>query len=68
MSNSIYALHRGNTPLLISIPHAGTEIPPRQRPHYTERALQVEDTDWHLERLYDFAQNLGASTCSARSV
>jgi N-formylglutamate deformylase len=62
MSHAIYALHRGRTPLLISIPHAGTQIPPQQRARYTERALQVEDTDWHLDRLYAFAQNLGAST------
>ena len=61
MSHDIYTLHRGRTPLLISIPHAGTQIPPRQRVHYTERALQVEDTDWHLDRLYAFAKNLGAS-------
>jgi N-formylglutamate deformylase len=28
---------------------------------YTERALQVEDTDWFLDRLYAFAGELGAS-------
>jgi hypothetical protein len=25
------------------------------------RALAVEDTDWHLDRLYDFVRELGAS-------
>jgi N-formylglutamate deformylase len=31
-----------------------------------ERALEVEDTDWHLESLYDFAGELGASLIAAR--
>jgi N-formylglutamate deformylase len=60
MSN-IHQLHRGSTPLLISFPHVGTEIPADQMPRYTERALLVEDTDWFLDRLYAFAQDLGAS-------
>ena len=55
-----FTLHPGTTPLLISIPHAGTVIPADQRHRYTERALQVEDTDWFLDRLYAFAQDLGA--------
>jgi N-formylglutamate deformylase len=28
---------------------------------YTARALQVEDTDWHLAQLYDFLPAMGAS-------
>lgn len=61
MSHDIYTLHRGAKPLVISFPHVGTQIPPQQRPRYTERALQVEDTDWFLDRLYAFAEPLGAS-------
>lgn len=61
MSHAIHTLHRGRTPLLISMPHVGTQIPPQQRSRYTERALQVEDTDWFLDRLYAFAEPLGAS-------
>lgn len=56
-----YTLYRGPSPLLISLPHVGTEIPPDQRPRYVERALAVEDTDWFLDRLYAFARDLGAS-------
>jgi N-formylglutamate deformylase len=55
-----YTLHPGSTPLLISMPHVGTQIPDDQRARYTERALQVEDTDWYLDRLYAFARGLGA--------
>jgi N-formylglutamate deformylase len=56
-----FSLHRGSAPLLVSIPHMGTEIPNALRGDYVERALAVEDADWHLDRLYDFAQGLGAS-------
>lgn len=56
-----FRLHRGAVPLLVSIPHMGTEIPTALRGDYVERALEVEDADWHLDRLYDFAQALGAS-------
>ena len=55
-----YTLTPGRTPLLISVPHVGTLIPDDQRHRYTERALQVEDTDWFLDRLYAFALDLGA--------
>jgi N-formylglutamate deformylase len=55
-----HTLHRGITPLLISLPHVGTVIPDDQRHRYTARALQVEDTDWFLDRLYAFARDLGA--------
>lgn len=61
MTAASYTLHRGHTPLLISFPHVGTEIPLDQRYRYTERALHVEDTDWFLDRLYAFAADLGAT-------
>ncbi|TFY98187.1 N-formylglutamate deformylase [Ramlibacter humi] len=56
-----FKLTRGRVPLLVSIPHMGTEIPEALRGAYDPRALQVEDTDWHLDRLYAFAHELGAS-------
>ena len=56
-----YTLDRGSRPLLLSIPHLGTGIPPDLAGDYSARALEVEDTDWHLDRLYDFARELGAS-------
>ncbi len=59
--HDLYTLKRGNQPLLISMPHVGTHIPPQQRARYTERALQAEDTDWFLDRLYAFAANMGAT-------
>jgi N-formylglutamate deformylase len=57
---AIYTLHRGSTPLLVSMPHVGTRIPPDLHAQLAPRALDVEDTDWHLEPLYAFARELGA--------
>ena len=56
-----FDLHRGSAPLLVSIPHLGTRIPDDLQGVYVPRALDVEDTDWHLDRLYAFAHELGAS-------
>jgi N-formylglutamate deformylase len=56
-----FTLHQGSTPLVISIPHVGTLIPDDQRERYVPRALEVEDTDWFLDRLYAFAADLGAT-------
>ncbi len=61
IQNDIFSLYPGNQPLLVSMPHVGTLIPTRLQPRYVERALQVEDTDWHLEALYDFVRESGAS-------
>ncbi len=61
MPDSLYTLHRGSQPLLISLPHVGTELPFELQPRLVERALETEDADWHLERLYQFARERGAS-------
>ena len=66
MRSDIFTLHPGSTPLLISLPHVGTVIPPSLQARYTERALQVEDTDWHLEALYGFARDMGAGVIVPR--
>jgi N-formylglutamate deformylase len=57
----VFRLSQGDQPLLLSLPHVGTAIPEALQPRLHPRALQVEDTDWHLERLYSFAHELGAS-------
>lgn len=56
-----FTFHQGTAPLLISMPHAGTHVPPAIAARLTPAARQVPDTDWHLPILYGFAQALGAS-------
>ncbi|HEX9708320.1 MAG TPA: N-formylglutamate deformylase [Steroidobacteraceae bacterium] len=58
---TIYTLYRGHRPLFVSLPHVGIELPDDQRWRYVERAFGLEDTDWHLEKLYGFVREFGAS-------
>jgi N-formylglutamate deformylase len=60
-----YKFRAGRTPLLVSMPHTGTHIPEALARRMTPMALTVPDTDWHLERLYDFLDVLGASVLVA---
>ena len=66
MSESTFELQPGSGPLLLSLPHAGQAIPEALKPRLAERALAVEDTDWHLDRLYAFARELGAGVIVPR--
>lgn len=59
--DDIHSLHRGTSPLLVSVPHDGTVIPPGIAERMTPAARAVPDTDWHVARLYAFARELGAS-------
>jgi N-formylglutamate deformylase len=61
VTDQVFTLKRGTAPLLISIPHAGTQIPADIAASMTPIAREVDDTDWHLERLYAFAVEMGAS-------
>lgn len=56
-----FTLHRGTTPLLLSLPHDGSAIPDGLKARMTPTAGAAPDTDWHVSRLYDFARDLGAS-------
>jgi N-formylglutamate deformylase len=56
----------GSVPLLLSIPHAGTDIPDEVAGHFAPSAAARADTDWHLPRLYDFAEEMGCSVLAAR--
>ena len=62
---SVYSFHSGQLPLLISVPHAGTEVPREIFRRFTSAAQALPDTDWHVDRLYAFARELGASTIVA---
>ncbi|MBN8481970.1 MAG: N-formylglutamate deformylase [Xanthomonadales bacterium] len=59
--DDIFTLHRGDAPLLISLPHDGTHLPDDIAATLTATARRVPDTDWHVSRLYAFARELGAS-------
>ncbi|MBX3418585.1 MAG: N-formylglutamate deformylase [Pirellulaceae bacterium] len=48
-------------PILISIPHHGSKIPPEIAAAMTTDGLSSRDTDWFLERLYDLPETQSAS-------
>jgi formiminoglutamase len=53
-------IDRGDAPLIVAVPHAGTVIPEDCAAALVpERA--IFDTDWHVHRLYAFARDLGAT-------
>lgn len=52
---------RGEAPLVVSLPHTGTEIPPEYERGLVSPWLARKDGDWWIERLYDFAADLGAT-------
>jgi N-formylglutamate deformylase len=56
----------GTVPMLVSMPHVGTDIPDEVAGTLAPCALAKADTDWHLAELYGFAREMGASTLAAR--
>lgn len=53
-------------PLVVSIPHTGTWLPPAVRDRLASAAMLAQPmTDWHLHLLYDFLPGLGATTIFA---
>ena len=53
-------------PFVLSIPHCGTKFPPELKnyfePHLTEAP---DDTDWFLDILYDFTEEMGITIIKA---
>jgi N-formylglutamate deformylase len=54
-------LQRGDAPLIVSLPHTGTDIPSDIEASLVSSWLARKDADWWVERLYDFAADLGAT-------
>ncbi len=46
---------RGDSPLVVDVPHAGTYVPEAIAARLTPAARSVPDTDWHVEKLFAFA-------------
>lgn len=57
---------RNEAPLLLSLPHAGTEIPAALEARLVGPWLARQDADWWTDRLYDFGARLGATIVRTR--
>jgi N-formylglutamate deformylase len=54
-------IERGPAPLLVSVPHAGTWLPPALAPRLASAWLARKDADWYVDQLYGFATRVGAT-------
>lgn len=61
----VFKLAQGSSPILVSIPHCGTHIPDDLLANMTHEATHLVDTDWHVDYLYDFLNDLDVTVLSA---
>lgn len=43
---------RGNSPIVLGLPHSGTDVPLDIWESLNDRGRALADTDWHIDRLY----------------
>ncbi|PHR59953.1 MAG: N-formylglutamate deformylase [Robiginitomaculum sp.] len=65
MENDTYTFVSGTSPLLVSMPHIGTNVPKDISSSFTKHAVPLPDTDWHVDKLYNFLGALGANRIQA---
>ena len=59
--NDFVEVHRGTAPLIVAFPHSGTALAGHEDA-FVSPWLARRDADWHIDRLYGFAPELGATT------
>jgi N-formylglutamate amidohydrolase len=57
----LWQLHRGDSPLIVSVPHAGRHVPDAIALRMEAHARALPDTDFHVDALYRFAPATGAT-------
>jgi N-formylglutamate deformylase len=59
---------QGNpVPIIVSVPHCGTEFPQELDGHYDPRQQRsIDDTDWDVDRLYSFVRSMGITVIRAK--
>jgi formiminoglutamase len=61
MTHDWLTIHEGSAPLVIGLPHTGTDIPAEIEARMISPWLARKDADWWVHRLYDFAIDMGAT-------
>lgn len=59
-------MRAGSSPLIVSVPHAGTWIPAALEGEFTSAWLARKDADWYVDRLYDLALGQDATLVATR--
>lgn len=54
----LYRYYPGLYPVVVNVPHAGTQIPPLMGERLTREAVTLPDTDWYVDKLYNFARDM----------
>ena len=61
MTEPWLTVKRGEAPLLVSFPHTGVQFPAECIGDLVGLRLARRDADWHIDKLYAFAAELGAT-------
>jgi N-formylglutamate deformylase len=62
---NVGAISRGDAPLVIDVPHAGTAVPAALADRLSPAAKSLPDTDWHVDKLYGFAAAMDVTVVAA---
>ena len=49
---SVFDLHQGSSPIILGLPHTGTEVPAEIWGRLNDNGKILADTDWHIHDLY----------------
>jgi len=67
MNFTIHPSQGTELPILISVPHCGTDFPDELKDQYKPTLIAApDDTDWFVQQLYDFAPSMGMTLIAAR--
>jgi N-formylglutamate deformylase len=63
---TIIPAQQEQVPVIISVPHCGIQFPSELKDRYKEELIKApSDTDWFVDRLYDFAPAMGITMITA---
>lgn len=69
MQNKLFTIkapQKASVPIIISVPHTGTQFPAHLKKKFNTRVrTYLDDTDWFVDKLYDFAPALGITVIKA---
>jgi formiminoglutamase len=51
--NAPFSLHQGTSPIILGLPHTGTDVPAEIWNRLNDNGRILADTDWHIHELYE---------------
>lgn len=62
----IFSPTSSKVPIIVSVPHCGTLFPDELKQEFKKELIQFpDDTDWYVDKLYDFAPSMGITMITA---